>query len=64
MIKFRISIGIPGHLDAEDEVSNLLQEKGAEEVLKVAIENVVISWIECWMRHPEPSEIKIRIEQE
>ena len=64
MVKFQITIGIPGHLDAEDELSNLLQGEGEEEELKHAMKEAIWSWFACWMPHVSFSGLRIKIEQE
>jgi len=62
-IKFKVSIGIPGHLDAEDELSNVLQGEGEEEELKRGIKSAVWHWLARWMPRVSFGEIRIRVEQ-
>jgi len=64
MIKFQVSISIPGCLGVEDELSNLLQGEGEEEELKYAVKEAIRSWFACWMPYVPLSEIWIQIKQE
>ena len=64
MIKFQVSISIPGCLGVEDELSNLLQGEGEEKELKYAVKEAIWSWFACWMPYMPLSKIRIRIEQE
>ena len=64
MIKFQVTIGIPGHLDAEDELSNLLQDEGIEEDLVHAMETRIKDWVMDWVRGLGFGEIKVEIKQE
>jgi len=64
VIKFSIQIGIPGYLDAEDELSNLLQGEGEEESFKYAVEEAIRTWVVFWMYDLQPGKIRVRIEQE
>lgn len=64
MINFKISIGLPGYLDAEDDLSNLLQDEGTEKDLACNIETAIQDWIIFWEPNLRHREIKVKVEQE
>lgn len=64
MIRFTVQIGMPGYLDGEDELSNLLQGEGEEQELRWDLKEAIWSWCARWMPHISFSAIRIEIAQE
>lgn len=64
MIKFTVQISIPGYLDAEDELSNLLQGEGEEEDFGDAVVAAAREWIAIWLPHVRPCRVKVEVKQE
>jgi len=63
VIEFTVQIRVPGYLDAEDKISNLLQGEGEERDLEFYIHNAVRAWGTVWIPQLAPSDVKVKIEQ-
>lgn len=64
MIKFQITIDVPGNLDVADELSNLLQGQGEKKDLRNTIIAAIWDWAAIWMPHVSFSAFRIKVEQE